>query len=438
MERQEAPVTRTFFITLIAVVIATSAAAQDGAPPRFFIERIEVRDADRVSPDVVIAESRLREGEEYRESELSDAAARLARLPFLLSADFSLEKGSDRGRYVLVITVIETKPFFYLLDIRPVISQDDHDGVVDIDYGDRLGAGENQGVLGARWFVGRRGAFHFGMFARDDNQEFTRDYTAAVIGYTQYDLFGTRAFATLNLKRPLLDVNDGKVSPQLVVGVPLSPNQTVTFTFDDSDFGKTEYFGTDFVEREFHDSERLLALRWSYNTTNHPFLPTRGTLLSATPFVSWRDLSRFIPEDDDGGLDLTVPRRIPYHARSHGFDVKADRYFELSERNSASVGAEVGWARAHERSRLDGQLRAQERDATYAIARAGFSHSLWTREDQKRGDSRFEYVARWVTHERGHDPFVSRTPDDDEFQLAWAWVRRSSFGTLRLGVGYGW
>lgn len=434
--------TRTFLIALIALAVvfapATSAAAQDAAPPRFYIERIEVRDADRVSPEVVIAESRLSEGHEYRESELSDAAARLARLPFLLSADFSLEKGSDRGRYVLVVTIVETKPFFYLLDIRPVLSDDDETGVIDIDYGDRLGAGDNQGVLGARWFVGRRGAFHFGMFARDDNQEFTQDYTAAVIGYTQYDLFGTRAFATLNIKRPLIDVHDGKVSPQLVVGVPLSPNQTVTFTFDDSDFGTNEFLDSDGVEKEHRNAERLLSTRWSYNTTNHPFLPTRGTLLSATPFVAWRDLSRFIPEDDDGGLDLTAPRRIPYHARSYGFDVKADRYFELSERNSASVGAEAGWARAHERSRLQGILRNEERDATYAIARAGFSHSLWTPEEQKRGDSRFEYVARWVTRDRGSDPFIFHRADDDEFQLAWAWVRRSSFGTLRLGVGYGW
>lgn len=429
---------RTILTVLVALALAAPAAAQDAVPPRFFIERIDVRDADRVSPEVIIAESRLRQGQEYSEADLRDAAARLARLPFLLSADFSLEKGSDRGLYVLVITVVETKPFFYLLDLRPVFSQDDNDGFIDIDYGDRLGAGDNQGVLGARWFVGRRGAVHFGMFARDDNQEFTEDYSSAVVGYTQYDLFGTRAFATLNLKRPLLNVTGGaEVSPQLVVGVPVSPNQTVTFTFDDSDFGVDEFLDVDGVERELRNTERLLSARWSYNTTNHPFLPTRGTLLSATPFISWRDLSRFVYEDEDGVFDLTVPRRAAYHARSYGFDVKADRYFDLSDRNSVSIGAEAGWARADERNRIEGKLSEVQRNATYAIARAGFSHSLWTREDQKRGDSRFEYVARWVTRDRGNDPFIFRE-EDDEFQLAWAWVRRSSFGTLRLGVGYGW
>jgi outer membrane protein assembly factor BamA len=73
--------------------------------PAFFLERIEVRNQERVSPEVVIAESRLRAGQQYSEAELRDAAVRLARLPFLLSVDFSLEKGSERGRYILVLTV---------------------------------------------------------------------------------------------------------------------------------------------------------------------------------------------------------------------------------------------------------------------------------------------------------------------------------------------
>ena len=99
---------------LVLILIATFVAAaplfaQDGATtPNFFIEKIEVR------------ETRLREGEEYSEAELRDASARLMRLPFLLSAEFSLEKGSERGRYVLVVTINETKPFFYALDLRPI------------------------------------------------------------------------------------------------------------------------------------------------------------------------------------------------------------------------------------------------------------------------------------------------------------------------------
>src|SRR5687768_15181051 len=107
---QEArPVTRIFLIALIlAAIAATPLVAQEAGPASFFIGRIEARNAKRVSADVVVAESNLREGREYTEPDLRDAANRLSRLPFLLSAEFSLEKGVERGRHVLVITLSET------------------------------------------------------------------------------------------------------------------------------------------------------------------------------------------------------------------------------------------------------------------------------------------------------------------------------------------
>ena len=103
-----------FILTLFAAAaIAVSALAQDAAPPRFFIERIEVRNAaSRRRRELVIAESLLREGTEYSEDDLRAAAARLSRLPFLLSADFALEKDRSRGRYVLVIHVDRDEAVF--------------------------------------------------------------------------------------------------------------------------------------------------------------------------------------------------------------------------------------------------------------------------------------------------------------------------------------
>jgi hypothetical protein len=148
---------RTFLIAMAVLIAAASAIplfGQEAMPPRFFIEKIEVREANRVSPEVVIAESRLREGEDYSESDLRDASARLTRLPFLLSAEFSLEKGSERGRYVLVVTINETKPFFYAFDLRPIFATDNS---IEPDYSDRIGVADSAATLGMRWFVGRRG-----------------------------------------------------------------------------------------------------------------------------------------------------------------------------------------------------------------------------------------------------------------------------------------
>ncbi|HYO77897.1 MAG TPA: hypothetical protein VE010_15675 [Thermoanaerobaculia bacterium] len=430
--------TRTFLIALIAlnaVTLAASALAQD-APAQFLIERIEVREVKRVTSDVIVAESRLREGEAYSEAELSDAAARLSRLPFLLSADFALEKGSERGRHVLVITVAETKPFFYLLDIRPILSDRSSEGQLDLDFSDRIG-GDQEGVVGARWFVGRRGAFHAGLFTRDDRHEFTQDYTAAVIGYTQYDILGTRAFATITLKRALLDVPvSDVVSPQLVVGIPVSPKQTVTLTYDETRFdGDLRVVNGASFQR--YSGERLVSARWSYNTTNHPFLPTRGTVVSVTPGMAWRDNVNF-GVVAGGPADEPILGPVAFHTNSFGVSVDMARYFELSEQSSVSVGAEAGWGQIDERN--SGLMFESDRNPTFAAAQIGYSHSLWTREQQKRGDSRFEYQLGYITRDRDFDRPVGPPVDDEhgELQASFAWVRRSSFGTIRLGVGYGW
>ena len=60
-------------------------------------------------------------------------------------------------------------------------------------------------------------------------------------------LFGTRGFATVNIKH---NVNGDSISPQVVVGMPLSLNQTVTAEYDEN---VTEY---EQRGRRWHDEER--------------------------------------------------------------------------------------------------------------------------------------------------------------------------------------
>src|SRR5207253_1347510 len=113
---------RNLVVLAALLCAATSRAADD--VPRFLIERIDVRNLRHASPEIVIAESRLKEGVAYDERELAAASDRINRLPFILEAAFSLEKGSVRDSYVLAITVSETKPFFYVLDAPFIIARD--------------------------------------------------------------------------------------------------------------------------------------------------------------------------------------------------------------------------------------------------------------------------------------------------------------------------
>jgi outer membrane protein assembly factor BamA len=423
-------------LLLSAFCFLPSAFAQDA---RFFIERIEVRNVHRVSPQLIIREALLREGSEYTEADLAAAAARLNRLPFVLSADFSLEKGSDRGRHVLVINVMETKPFFFLVNLSPTLWDDSRRTV---DYDVDFGTESKDAALGFRWFVGGRGIVHVGVSSRRDRQTFTQDYTTAAIGYTQYDLFGTRAFATVNLRLPI-DMG-GKLSPELVVGMPVSANQTLTLDYEDTnarDKNVRAYDGNIFRKM---DSQRLITLAWTYNTTNQPFVPTRGTIVRVAPLMSLSDRASYTFSGPF--VNNTIPPSVGYaqHRKGYGVDLSASRYWELSDLHSVSAGVLAGWAHVEEHTSpaIDVFVpTVVEWRPAYEIVRAGYSRNLW-KGDPKRGDSRIELDGRFVVSQRHVDRgdiVFGTTPDhEDTFQLAAGWIRRSSYGTLRLGLGYSW
>lgn len=413
---------------LFLLMFATPLLAQE---PAFFIERIDVRNHQRVSPDVVVAESLLHQGRAYSEPELRDAARRLSRLPFLLSVDFSLEKGTERGKYVLVLTINETKPFFYLLNVVPYLQDDDPSTHVDVDYQDRpASSGGSDFGVGFRWFVGRRGAVHVGFEGSYEDRVFAGEYASLSAGYTQYDLFGTRAFATLNLKRPIEGLGVGLLSPQVVLGAPLTANQSLKLEYDESRFGPEEDDDDYRCDCEERVGQRVITARWSYNTTNEPFVPTQGTILSVAPSYSFID---GVDVDSFNGRELASG---PFHARAYGIETGATRYLELSERNSVWGDLRGQWARIERESAIAD--RNYEHTATSASVGVGYVFSLWTREERANGDNRFEIAARYTNKPNRESQLLHGYMDDDVTQVAWSWIRRSSFGTLRLGVGYAW
>src|SRR5918912_339104 len=90
---------------LAAALISLSASAVT-------VQRIEVRGAQRVSARVIADETTLREGRDYPEDEVRDAVARVRRLPFIRTADYTMSGGA------LVINVTEMRRLSFLLDAR--------------------------------------------------------------------------------------------------------------------------------------------------------------------------------------------------------------------------------------------------------------------------------------------------------------------------------
>ena len=429
---------RTFLIAIAALFIAGAALADDAAPARFFIERIEVRNTKRVSSALVISETLLREGQDYSEEDLRAASLRLNRLPFILSSDFALEKGSDRGRYVLAITVTEAKPFFYLLDIRPTLwDESRRTARIDSDLDVDPTTESKDAGFGFRWFVGGRGVVHVGYVTHSDRQSFTRDFSGPAIGYTRYGLFGTAAFATINLRMPVGSFNGKLLSPQLVVGVPITKNQTLSLDLEDTRFND-DTFHVDNQDFARKDRERLISLAWTYNTTNQPFVPTSGSVLRVSAVRSNQDHTSFTfgyPTFN------TPPVSLASHLNGTGIDLVANHYWELSERNSVSAGLLAGYGTVRERNNPPAYRPANfEYDPKYEILHAGFSRNLW-RNESKNGDSRLEadllYVVRQFDVQ--HGSFIGFYPyDQSAVEGTISWARRSSWGMLRLGLGYAW
>jgi len=399
-----------FLLTSIALL----AFAQEKTPGRVVIERIEVRGVQHVSPRVIVAETTLREGNEYSADDVRAGVARVNRLPFVVSADFALEKGAQDGRNVLVINVREMRRLSFLVDGRGLFGDSSH-RTLDYDF-DR--PGESNDAAAMRWFAGDRGMFHFAMAVRRGRQSFASRYTAWEIGYTRYNLFGTGAYATFNMRTPVDSVNEGRFTPQAAIGLPLTPSQTVSVEYHDTSFVREtlQIFGNDLKTLL---AERVITLAWTYDTTDEPYAPSRGTLVRIAPIHQMTDRADF----------TSIPRSTNFsafaeHINTNGIDFAALHYWPLSESNSVSAGVLAGWATIEDRIHPPPLLPHADRHPTYEIAQAGYTRNL--------GTSRLEFEVRYRI---GNDD-ITTLKHDRAIEASASWVRRSVWGTLRMGIGY--
>jgi hypothetical protein len=406
-----------FTITVIAVSVLAQSQAE-----HYVIEHIVVRHAQRVSPDVIVDETLLREGKEYSEDELRAAVARLNHLPFLLKADFALESGTEAGRRVLVINVTEMNRFSFVLNGRGLLLDERHstiDRLRDYDF-DR--PGESNDAAALRWFAGDRGVVHVAMAVRRGRQAFMKSYSAWEIGYTRYDLFGTRLFATFNVRTPVDSVNERRISPQFIAGIPLTASQTLTVDYHDTSFVREsiQLFGTNL---DLLNEERVISFAWTYDTTDLPYAPADGTLVRVAPVRLMVDRAAY----------QAIPRSTNFaayadHGNTNGVDFAALHYWKLSDANSISGGVLAGWATTEHRIHPP-VVPENGQSPRYQVVQAGYSRDLAIFRP-KNGTSRFELEASFVRqHENSQHYSHAR-------EFAVSWVRRSVLGTLRLGLAY--
>ena len=386
------------------LLVSAAAAAQE--PERFLIETITVSGVKReAARDIVVAESLLEAGESYTEDELRKAVYRVKRLPFVVEADFSLKKGSERGAYELVITVEETKPVFFEGNLAGAVIPSDQrqffDDSVEWDHSE---------TLGARLFTGSSG-LAFATVSRGGDLQ---------VGYTQYDLFGTGSFASLGVSTDVdkEEFQGDSYAAALTVGVPLSVTQSLRANLA---WAESKFDGLE--GEEFTSEGRRAGLEWRYDTTDDPLLPSRGIRATAGVERAWSEqTSQFFPFGE-----------VTFEDEIDSVTLAGRKHWPLTQRQSIALGAGAGYQRFNSDS--DSFFRGIELEATDLSAEIEHSWSLWGFEKSRRiGDLWLETGVSYRTRDQD-TPFA---PDfhTEETTFHTGLVFRSVWGLIRASLSY--
>ena len=306
---------------LLALLAGGGAAWAEDEPPSFFIETITV-ETERLSPEIVLSESLLREGREYSESELREAVHRINRLPFVLLAEFSLRRGSERGSYELVVKVYEARRWFFQLGLDygevDLFRRFQSPGVINERF--RFDDESFDALVGRRFAVGSRGLL-FASFGAEDGP--------VALGYQRYNLLDRNilfSVAVAAADRLGGGVNEeNSVTAQL--GIPIRGNHALRLLAGRNHLDYRFLAGQE-IEQRTTDVE----LAWVFNSLDDPVLPRDGTLFEAG--LTWS-------ETDDRRTFLSVQGQLlelRSSGREEGVVGAAARHWPVTARHSVSAG----------------------------------------------------------------------------------------------------
>jgi hypothetical protein len=426
-------------------------AEPPAAPPtRFWIETITIEEPHRVSREILLSEARLEVSREYTEADLRQAIHRIRRLPFILDADFALRRGSGRGKYALVITLVETRRFFFGTDANLLRLAEPLrlENGIPAENDERITF-----TAGMRFFVGPRGVAFLSV----------GDGVGVQGGYTQYDLFGAGSFLNVGLAWNVCCSNrifslgldptfanwelDDSREVSVTAGLPLRGSQSLEFSVEVLD--TNDQFGDRRPVRgmprltgttQFQDLEiTRLGGRWLRDERDDALFPTQGDLLSVgisyTALQAPMDVLDF--REDPFGVE-----RIPvgeYSARWLELRGDASRYWSVSPRQTLSAGAGVGFGFSRvENVPIDaGTVFSDDLTSLSGTLGAGYSLRLLGSPETVRrwGDLRFELSGEYAYEQVFPDAAFLDNPLE-RIDLGAALSLRNRWGLFRLRLSF--
>ena len=336
-------------LALAASLLVSSAVA--GESPELYIESIRFDGLKRATREILLTEAQLEEGRSYREAELRDAIHRLRRLAFILDVTMSLERGTERGRYLLAIQVQEVAPLFLGLDLDVTYTR--FDVGPGPAYTDRLVGGF--ATVGYRHFLGTKGLLFVSLPAYYSEED-SPNLVAGEIGYTWFGIFGTSSVLTTSVQTDL-DVH----TIGLEAEIPLVRRHSIHLLGQYTDDSQQELF----AYRSWSG-----GLSWRFDTRDDSILPTQG-LFTSTTLRYWKwthETKRFMETRTDtdvveGNIQIDYYRPI---TGTVSWRVGGDM-------SISSFGGDLGGTR-----RETGQIEAGHVQTLWAPRRAeGFRELRW-------------------------------------------------------------
>ncbi|HEX5717466.1 MAG TPA: hypothetical protein VF179_15010 [Thermoanaerobaculia bacterium] len=360
-----------FLRFLLLFALAASARAQESPaaePASFRIETITVETTREAAAGIIEAETLLEEGGTYDEDDLRQAVSRVHRLPFVLGADFSLRRGSERGAYELVIQAHTARWFFF--DHGYQFARFDQFYALDTNFARSKYFNINQtGLIGSRVFLGRSGVL-YGSFGLQ--QDSGSDESGGQVGYTQYDLFGRGIVANVSYSRhaccgtvvlpfgidPNLAAWEWEEDDQasLSLAIPLSAHRSLQFAWTERQGKARQHtrvleptFGFPFLDEILFAGDqgfRRVDARWVQDTSDDPLLPSRGTVLSAgLEYASYEAEDLIERSFADPSLPTDTPRP-PFQGEQLLAELSATRHWSVTPRQSVSAGGQVSFGQS--------------------------------------------------------------------------------------------
>lgn len=460
-----------FLRFLLLCSFAASVQAQEPPAPEpasFLIETITVETPGTKAAGIIESETLLKEGGTYTEDDLRRAVARVHRLPFVLDANFSLRKGSERGAYELVIQANTARWFFF--DRTVHFARFDQLYTLG-SFGSFGSIGDNDttswshsGLIGGRVFPGRSGVL-YGSFGFQN--DFASEANGYRLGYTQYNLLGRGIVADLSFARNdccSTQVLPFGIDPQLTswdwlddeqaslsLAIPLAPHRSLQV-------GWTERSGRarnrrqvlepfwDQVQDAVFDGDqdsRHLEARWVQDTTDDPILPSRGTVVSASlehdSYQADGLRGRRYVRVPEGGFvfdrEVDLPR---FDGEQLVASASATRHWSVTPRQSVSAGGQISAGRSQLTGLMidDRLLPKTDLDLYGGSIRAGHLVRLWSlREPGNLGDL---YLDTAVTYgiESTSPGLGLRDNPLERLDLTTTLTYRSQWGRVRLAFTY--